>query len=166
MYISSLITSSNFFLPATTLVASVFTLTVISIGRFVAIMFPLHARTSPDRPIRVIAAVWIASALISSPPLLYRGLNKTEVSLHYIPSLVSFFQTSLPSSLLNFPPSFPSFQWANFTTWNCDEFFPTEKKFVEGVGCVVTFDAQQLYYIILTITCYFLPVTIMIVNYR
>lgn len=74
---------SSFHLPSsgTALVASVFTLTVISIGRFVAVMFPLHARTSPDRAIRVIAAVWIASALISSPPLLYRKLYKTEVSL-------------------------------------------------------------------------------------
>ncbi|XP_050718279.1 QRFP-like peptide receptor isoform X3 [Eriocheir sinensis] len=121
------------FVQSIALVASVFTLTVISIGRFVAIMFPLHARTSPDRAIRVIAAVWIASALISSPPLLYRGLYKTE--------------------------------WSNFTTWNCDEFFPTKRKFVEGVGCVVTFDAKRLFYMVFIITCYFLPVTIMLVNY-
>nr|WOA03688.1 CHH family candidate receptor A34beta2 [Gecarcinus lateralis] len=121
------------FVQGTALVASVFTLTVISIGRFVAIMFPLHARTSPDRAIRVIAAVWIASALISSPMLFYRELYSTE--------------------------------WSNFTAWNCDEAFPTERKFVKGVGCVVTYDAKQLFYVIFTITCYFLPVTIMLVNY-
>lgn len=59
-----------------------------------------------------------------------------------------------------------SLQWANFTTWQCDEFFPTEKEFVEGVGCVVTYDAKQLFYTILNIALYFLPVAIMIINYR
>nr|WOA03697.1 CHH family candidate receptor A34beta2 [Carcinus maenas] len=120
------------FVQATALVASVFTLTVISMGRFVAIMFPLHARTSPDRANRVIAAVWIASALLSSPMLFYRELYSIE--------------------------------WSNFTTWHCDEFFPTKKKLLNGV-CVVTYDAKKLFYIILTTTCYFLPVTIMLVNY-
>ncbi|XP_063849458.1 neuromedin-K receptor-like [Scylla paramamosain] len=120
------------FVQGTALVASVFTLTVISIGRFVAIMFPLHARTSPDRAIWVIAAVWIAAALLSSPMLIYR--------------------------------EFYSIKWSNFTTWHCNEFFPMEKKVINGL-CVVTYDAKKLFYIIFTITCYFLPVTIMLVNY-
>ncbi|XP_050718123.1 QRFP-like peptide receptor isoform X1 [Eriocheir sinensis] len=121
------------FVQTTTLLASVLTLTVISVGRFVAVMFPLHARTSPDRANRVIATVWVASAVLACPTLFYRELYSIE--------------------------------WANFTTWQCDEFFPTEKEFVEGVGCVVTYDAKQLFYTILNIALYFLPVAIMIINY-
>nr|WOA03695.1 CHH family candidate receptor A34beta1 [Carcinus maenas] len=121
------------FVQATTLLASVLTLTVISVGRFVAVMFPLHARTSPDRANRVIAAVWIASALLACPILFYRKLY--------------------------------SIQWANFTTWQCDEFFPTEKEYVQDVGCVVTYDAKHLFYTILNIALFFLPVAIMIINY-
>ncbi|XP_045126915.1 QRFP-like peptide receptor isoform X1 [Portunus trituberculatus] len=122
------------FVQTTTLLASVLTLTVISVGRFVAVMFPLHARTSPDRANRVIAAVWIASALIACPILFYRKLY--------------------------------SIQWANFTTWQCDEFFPTEKEYVEDEGrCEVIYDAKNLFYTILIIALFFLPVAIMIINY-
>ncbi|XP_042235943.1 orexin receptor type 2-like [Homarus americanus] len=62
------------FAQATSLLASVLTLTVISVGRFVAVIFPLHARTSPDRAHRVIAVVWVTSALLSCPTLFYREL--------------------------------------------------------------------------------------------
>ncbi|ROT62752.1 hypothetical protein C7M84_019386 [Penaeus vannamei] len=57
----------------TALLGSVFTLTVISVGRFVAVMFPFLARTSPDRALKVIAGVWIVSASIASPILAYRN---------------------------------------------------------------------------------------------
>ncbi|XP_018026225.1 substance-K receptor [Hyalella azteca] len=66
------------FLQATTLSASVLTLTAISVGRFVAVMFPLRAHTSPDRAYRVILLIWLASALLASPLLLYRQLYSIE----------------------------------------------------------------------------------------
>ncbi|XP_047485080.1 substance-K receptor-like isoform X1 [Penaeus chinensis] len=61
------------FIQATALLGSVFTLTVISVGRFVAVMFPFLARTSPDRALKVIAGVWVVSASIASPILVYRN---------------------------------------------------------------------------------------------
>lgn len=41
-----------------------------------------------------------------------------------------------------------------------------KKKFVKNVGCVVILDGKKVYYTVLFITCYFLPVTIMLVSYR
>lgn len=69
------------FLTETSLLASVLTLTVISVGRFVAVMFPIHSHTSPNHDHRVIAAVWVISALISCPTLFYRELYSTEVGM-------------------------------------------------------------------------------------
>ncbi|XP_042868473.1 substance-K receptor-like [Penaeus japonicus] len=66
------------FVQATTLLGSVFTLTVISVGRFVAVMFPFLARTSPDRALKVIAGVWIVSASIASPILIYRNMYSIQ----------------------------------------------------------------------------------------
>lgn len=63
------------FMQATALLASVLTLTVISVGRFVAVMFPLQAHTSPDRAHRVIAAVWLTSILLACPLAIYRELH-------------------------------------------------------------------------------------------
>nr|XP_045606545.1 substance-K receptor-like [Procambarus clarkii] len=122
------------FVQATSLLASVLTLTVISVGRFVAVMFPLHARTSPDRARRVIAAVWISSALLSCPTLFYRQLF--------------------------------SVKWKNFTTYQCEEFWPTDGHFDPLLSkCVITYDPKKHFYIFLTIAVYFLPVGIMFINY-
>uniref|UniRef100_A0A2P2HW83 Substance-K receptor-like n=1 Tax=Hirondellea gigas TaxID=1518452 RepID=A0A2P2HW83_9CRUS len=66
------------FVQATTLSASVLTLTAISVGRFVAVMFPLRTHTSPDRAYRVILLIWITSALLASPMLLYRQLYSIQ----------------------------------------------------------------------------------------
>ncbi|KAF2369147.1 G protein-coupled receptor rhodopsin-like [Trinorchestia longiramus] len=66
------------FLQATALSASVLTLTAISVGRFVAVMFPLRTHTSPDRAYRVILVIWLASALLASPSLLYRQLYSIQ----------------------------------------------------------------------------------------
>ncbi|XP_066954359.1 substance-P receptor-like isoform X3 [Macrobrachium rosenbergii] len=97
-------------------------------------MFPLHARTSPDRAHRVIAAVWITSAVLACPSLFYRELY--------------------------------SIKWANFTSWQCDEFWPTEKHFDPKLEqCVITYDARKVFYVALTIALYFLPVAVMFINY-
>ncbi|XP_068241493.1 QRFP-like peptide receptor isoform X2 [Palaemon carinicauda] len=122
------------FVQAIALTASVLTLTVISVGRFVAVMFPLHARTSPDRAHRVIAAVWITSALLAFPTLLYRQRY--------------------------------SLKWKNYTSWHCDEIWPSKAKFDPVVGhCVTVYDTKTLFYTAFTIALYFLPVLIMLINY-
>lgn len=122
------------FVQAIALTASVLTLTVISVGRFVAVMFPLHARTSPDRAHRVIAAVWITSALLAFPTLLYRQRY--------------------------------SLKWKNYTSWHCDEIWPSKAKFDPTVGyCVTVYDTKTLFYTAFTIALYFLPVLIMLINY-
>ncbi|CAL4064797.1 unnamed protein product, partial [Meganyctiphanes norvegica] len=66
------------FVSTCVLLASVLTLSVISFGRFVAVMFPLHARTSPDRARIVIAAIWLTSIIIAGPILSVRRLNIIE----------------------------------------------------------------------------------------
>ncbi|KAK3882556.1 hypothetical protein Pcinc_013067 [Petrolisthes cinctipes] len=118
----------------TSLLASVLTLTVISVGRFVAVMFPIHSHTSPNHDHRVIAAVWVVSVLISCPTLFYRQLYSTE--------------------------------WSNFTSYACEEFWPTASEYNPETGaCVVVFDAKKRFYTVLTIALYFLPVAIMFVTY-
>lgn len=122
------------FVQAMSLLASVLTLTVISVGRFVAVIFPLHARTSPDRAHRVIAAVWVTAALLSCPSLFYRQLY--------------------------------SIKWSNFTSWHCDEIWPREGKFDPTKRqCVITYDAKKIFYTVLIIAVYFLPVGIMLISY-
>ncbi|XP_063596881.1 QRFP-like peptide receptor [Penaeus indicus] len=122
------------FMQATALLASVLTLTVISVGRFVAVMFPLQAHTSPDRAHRVIAAVWLTSILLACPLAIYRELH--------------------------------SFKWKNFTSWHCDEYWPKEVRFDPSLGmCITTYDSKKLFYTLLTIALYFLPVGIMLLNY-
>lgn len=76
---------------ATALLGSVFTLTVISVGRFVAVMFPFLARTSPDRALKVIAGVWIVSASIASPILVYRNTYNIQVSRDWLVVWYRFF---------------------------------------------------------------------------
>lgn len=70
--------------PATTLTASVLTLTVISVGRFIAVLFPLHAHTSPNHAHRIIIAIWSVSALFALPTIFYREKYRTQVSAFLI----------------------------------------------------------------------------------
>nr|XP_053637582.1 substance-K receptor-like [Cherax quadricarinatus] len=122
------------FVQATSLLASVLTLTMISVGRFVAVMFPLQARTSPSRAQQVIIAVWITSLLLACPTLFYRKAY--------------------------------SVKWLDYTTWHCDEIWPTEMEYDPSTGHnIVTFDTKKLFYTVLIIAFYFLPVGIMFINY-
>ncbi|XP_068218162.1 substance-K receptor-like [Palaemon carinicauda] len=122
------------FVQTTALLASVLTLTVISVGRFIAVMYPLHARTSPDRAHKVIAAVWLTSAILACPTLFYRELY--------------------------------SIQWANFTSWQCDEIWPQKRERDPLTGfCHVVYDTKHYFYTTLTIALYFLPVGVMFINY-
>lgn len=122
------------FAQTTALLASVLTLTVISVGRFIAVMFPLHARTSPDRAHKVIAAVWFTSAVLACPTLFYRELY--------------------------------SVQWANFTSWQCDEIWPQKQERDPVTGyCMLVYNSKHYFYTALTIALYFLPVGIMFINY-
>ncbi|XP_076066287.1 QRFP-like peptide receptor isoform X2 [Oratosquilla oratoria] len=62
------------FIQATAVTASVLTLTVISFTRLAVVMYPLEVRVSTHRACRVIALVWILSAVLSSPFAIYREL--------------------------------------------------------------------------------------------
>ncbi|XP_066953370.1 galanin-like G-protein coupled receptor npr-9 [Macrobrachium rosenbergii] len=86
---------------ATALLASVLTLTVISVGRVVAVMFPLHARTSPDRAHRVIAAVWITSAVLACPSLFYRELYSIKLPEWFSVVEFSAYFVAYSNSALN-----------------------------------------------------------------
>ncbi|KAK7082156.1 hypothetical protein SK128_016503 [Halocaridina rubra] len=56
--------------------------------------------------------------------------------------------------------------WANFTSWQCDEIWPTVRHYDHRLGrCVTTYDAKKVFYVALTIALYFLPVAVMFVNY-
>ncbi|GFQ97503.1 g_PROTEIN_RECEP_F1_2 domain-containing protein [Trichonephila clavata] len=56
----------------TCLTASVLTQTVISSDRFIAIIFPLHARITKQRTSVVITSIWMTSGLVSVPFLFTR----------------------------------------------------------------------------------------------
>ncbi|XP_075210864.1 tachykinin-like peptides receptor 86C [Lycorma delicatula] len=61
----------NNFVANVTVAASVFTLVAITLDRFMAIMRPLHHRTSRRRARALIGIVWISSCLLALPCLLY-----------------------------------------------------------------------------------------------
>ncbi|KAH7983357.1 hypothetical protein HPB52_011398 [Rhipicephalus sanguineus] len=60
----------------TCLTCSVLTLSAISCDRFIAIMFPLqaHVRVTKQRTSAVIAVIWVTSAIISVPLIIFSRL--------------------------------------------------------------------------------------------
>ncbi|XP_022238545.1 RYamide receptor-like [Limulus polyphemus] len=62
----------NSFAQMTCLTSSVLTLSAIACDRFVAIMFPLHARITKRRTGLVISGIWWISMMVSIPFLIYR----------------------------------------------------------------------------------------------
>ncbi|CAL4149830.1 unnamed protein product, partial [Meganyctiphanes norvegica] len=57
-------------------------------------------------------------------------------------------------------------QWSDYTSVNCEEYWPTQWMFNENAGhCEAIVDGRYPYYITLTVGFYFLPVTIMILSY-
>ncbi|CAN7937138.1 unnamed protein product, partial [Ixodes hexagonus] len=58
-------------LAVTAVTCSVLTLSAISCDRFTAIMYPFHARITKQRTGGVLASVWLVSAAVASPLLVY-----------------------------------------------------------------------------------------------
>ncbi|XP_015116536.1 tachykinin-like peptides receptor 86C [Diachasma alloeum] len=61
----------NNFVANVTVASSTFTLVVISFDRYMAIMRPLHHHMSRRRTIAALILIWVASALLAMPCLLY-----------------------------------------------------------------------------------------------
>ncbi|KAM7305067.1 hypothetical protein ISCGN_014967 [Ixodes scapularis] len=70
-------------LPVTCLTCSVLTLSAISCDRFIAIMFPLqaHVRVTKQRTSAVIGVIWLASAAISVPLIVFSRLYTVSLWL-------------------------------------------------------------------------------------
>ncbi|XP_042148921.1 QRFP-like peptide receptor [Ixodes scapularis] len=74
------------FAQMTALTCSVLTLSAISCDRFTAIMYPFHARITKQRTGGVLASVWLISAAVASPLLMYTTpytVQWTDVRLTY-----------------------------------------------------------------------------------
>lgn len=74
------------FAQMTAVTCSVLTLSAISCDRFTAILYPFRARITKQRTGGVLAAVWLLSATVASPLLLYTtpyNVQWTDVELTY-----------------------------------------------------------------------------------
>ncbi|XP_041363412.1 QRFP-like peptide receptor [Gigantopelta aegis] len=64
----------NTFVQVVVVTSSVLTLTVISVERFLAIVFPLKARWSPFHTAIIVTAIWFVSASVACPQLVVRSV--------------------------------------------------------------------------------------------
>ncbi|RWS31511.1 tachykinin-like peptides receptor 86C [Leptotrombidium deliense] len=62
---------ANNFISYLTVSCSVFTITVTSLDRYMAVVHPLKPRMSKAKSIVVIVLIWIMSTILSSPPFIY-----------------------------------------------------------------------------------------------
>ncbi|XP_064457020.1 substance-K receptor-like [Ornithodoros turicata] len=69
------------FTQMTTVTCSVLTLSAISCDRFSAILFPFHTRVTKQRTGGVLVSVWLVSAAVASPLLLYSTPYTVQWSL-------------------------------------------------------------------------------------
>ena len=60
------------------LVASVFTLSLIALDRFYGIVFALKAHITERRAQKSLLFVWLCAVVVGSPILVYRNLHTTE----------------------------------------------------------------------------------------
>ena len=94
---------------------SVFSLTAMSVNRYVAIRFPLRYRhiITPKRSTLILFLIWIAAMALATPPLLWRPADvvcnsaATPSSAHFIPELLYmicewFFWFILPAVTISF----------------------------------------------------------------
>ena len=101
----------NNFVASLTVAASVFTLMAITLDRYRAILHPLKPKLSRAVIMGVIAAVWVASGLLSLPALLF----STTVSFRWVKSLFHIapvfhflFYRERTTCLLYWPDGLPS----------------------------------------------------------
>ncbi|XP_065293282.2 QRFP-like peptide receptor isoform X3 [Dermacentor albipictus] len=125
------------FAKMTCLTCSVLTLSAISCDRFIAIMFPLqaHVRVTKQRTSAVIGVIWITSAAISVPLIVFSRLYTVS-------------WTPLESV------TYCGWTWPTEASWDA-----------EREECVFASSGRKLYYLLVTVALFFLPVAIMLTAY-
>ncbi|XP_041362270.1 QRFP-like peptide receptor [Gigantopelta aegis] len=68
----------NVFIQVLVLISSVCTLTIISVERFIAVVFPFKAKWSPTATGVVIACIWIVAFSVACPQLVVRQLFEIQ----------------------------------------------------------------------------------------
>ena len=119
------------------LVSSILTLTLIACDRFFGIVFAMRAHLTERRARTFIIFIWVCSVGVSSPLLFYRKLNMRV--------------------------------WSNHTELWCDDTWPMEPNTIEvGSGdriVVYARKARQLYYTLISLVLYFVPIAVMSAAY-
>ena len=65
----------------------------------------------------------------------------------------------------NFTFVFICLQWKNFLETNCIEIWPAEYTFDPKSGCIIDYPMKKAYYLLVTVTLFFVPVIIMALSY-